>query len=204
MAYSDFTLAKLLDQFNLTIKEKSGLFATRAALPPSELLQTILTENVDLAVAMSTEKARSELIIAPILLEVRRQCDRGVSLFSGVEFNVDPSQGLAGFCDFLLSLSPEQLLVRAPVVTIVEAKNENLRAGLAQCIAEMVAAQSFNQKHQEPIATVYGAVTIGTIWQFLQLEGQMISVDLTEYYIRDIDRILGILLAALNQGNSQN
>ncbi|MEM8641431.1 MAG: hypothetical protein AAGG51_21825 [Cyanobacteria bacterium P01_G01_bin.54] len=162
-------------------------------------MKTILAENVDLAVAMSTEKARSELIIAPILLEARRRSEQGVSIFSGVEFNVDASQGLAGFCDFLLSLSLEQLLVRAPVITIVEAKNENLRAGLAQCIAQMVAAKFFNQQQQRSIGRIYGAVTIGTIWQFLCLENLTISIDLTEYYIRDIDQVLGILLSALNQ-----
>lgn len=199
MPYSDFKLADLLAQFGLTIQEQSGLFASFPCVTPSELLQTILAENVDLAVAMSTEKARSELIIAPILLEARRRCEGGVSLFSGVEFNVDASQGLAGFCDFLLSLSPEQLLMRSPVVAIVEAKNENLRAGLAQCIAEMVAAQLFNQQQQQPIQQIYGAVTIGTIWQFLKLESSVVSVDLTEYYIRDIERILGILMGALNQ-----
>ncbi|MGB0562647.1 MAG: hypothetical protein ACPGVO_12725 [Spirulinaceae cyanobacterium] len=199
MSYSDFKLANLLTQFNLTLREQSDLFKSFPTVTPSDLLQTILAENVELAVAMSTEKARSELIIAPILLEARRRAERGVSLFSGVEFNVDANQGLAGFCDFLLSLSPEQLLVRAPVITIVEAKNENLRSGLAQCIAEMIAAQFFNQKQQRPIERIYGAVTIGTIWQFLCLENLTISVDLTEYYIRDVDRVLGILIGALNQ-----
>jgi hypothetical protein len=198
MSYSDFKLADLLNQFGLTFKEQSGLFATSPPVAPSDLLQTILAENVDLAVAISTEKARSELIIAPILLEVRRRRDREISLFSGIEFNVDASRGLSGFCDFLLSLSKEQLLVRAPVITVVEAKNENLRSGLAQCIAEMVAAQLFNQQHQQPIKRIYGAVTIGTIWQFMRLEGQTVAVDLKEYYIRDLDQILGILLSAID------
>lgn len=199
MSYSDFKLANLLTQFNLTLREQSDLFRSFPTVEPSDLLKTILAENVDLAVAMSTEKARSELIIAPILLEARRRSEQGVSIFSGVEFNVDASQGLAGFCDFLLSLSLEQLLVRAPVITIVEAKNENLRAGLAQCIAQMVAAKFFNQQQQRSIGRIYGAVTIGTIWQFLCLENLTISIDLTEYYIRDIDQVLGILLSALNQ-----
>ena len=62
----------------------------------SDLLRQTLQENVPLALDISTEKAHSEFIIAPVLLEVRRQLDHRISLFSGVEFNVNPEQGLRG------------------------------------------------------------------------------------------------------------
>jgi hypothetical protein len=42
-------------------------------------------------------------------------------------------------------------------------------------------------------------VTIGTIWQFLKLEDKTISIDLTEYYIKDVKKILGILISAIKQ-----
>ena len=64
---------------------------------------------------------------------------------------MDPAQGLVGFCDFILSQSAEQVDIVAPVVTIVEAKNESIRSGLGQCIAEMVAVQMFNRKPQEVV-----------------------------------------------------
>ncbi|WP_313951955.1 hypothetical protein [Nostoc sp. FACHB-110] len=101
-----------------------------------------------------------------------------------------------------MSLSSEQLLVRSPVIVLVESKNENLRSGLAQCIAEMVATQAFNEKAGNPIKTIYGAMTIGTIWQFLKLEENIVSIDLTEYYIKDIKKILGILYSAIVQNKS--
>ncbi|MBD2194081.1 MULTISPECIES: hypothetical protein [Calothrix] len=197
MAYSDFKLAEIIDAFGLTIQESSGMFASVQEQECSDLLSTILQENVDLAVAISSEKARSEMIISPILLEIRRKFNYKISFFSGVDFTVDSQRGLNGFCDFILSLSSEQLLVRSPVVVLVESKNENLRSGLAQCIAEMVAAQLFNERHQNPIKTIYGAVTIGTIWQFLKLEGNVVAIDLSEYYIKDIKKILGILYSAI-------
>ncbi len=75
------------------------------------------------------------MIISPILLEVRRKLNYKISLFSGIDFNVDNTRGLNGFCDFLISLSPEQLFIRAPVITLVETKNENLKSCLGQCIA---------------------------------------------------------------------
>ncbi|MDB9535611.1 hypothetical protein PN451_07095 [Dolichospermum planctonicum CS-1226] len=197
MAYSDFKLSEIIQKFELTLNEVSGLFADVPEEEPSNLLTTILKENIDLAVSINTEKARSEMIISPILLEVRRKLNNEISLFSGVDFNVDHQQGLNGFCDFLISLSKEQLFIRAPIITLVESKNENLKLGLAQCIAEMLAAQLFNQQKQNAIKIVYGAVTIGTIWQFLRLEDKTISIDLTEYYIKDVKKILGILIGAI-------
>ena len=199
MAYSDFKLSEIIQKFELTLNEVSGLFGDVAEEESSDLLTTILKENVDLAVSINTEKARSEMIISPILLELRRKLNNEISLFSGVDFNVDNQQGLNGFCDFLISLSKEQLFVRAPVITLVESKNENLKSGLAQCIAEMLAAQLFNEQKQNAIKIVYGAVTIGTIWQFLKLEDKVVSIDLTEYYIKDVKKILGILISAIKQ-----
>jgi hypothetical protein len=197
MADSDFKLSEIIQKFELTLNEVSGLFADVPEEEPSNLLTTILKENVDLAVSINTEKARSEMIISPILLEVRRNLNNEISLFSGVDFNVDNQQGLNGFCDFLISLSKEQLFIRAPIITLVESKNENLKLGLAECIAEMLAAQLFNEQKQNAIKIVYGAVTIGTIWQFLKLEDKTISIDLTEYYIKDVKKILGILISAI-------
>ncbi|MEH2461453.1 hypothetical protein [Nostoc sp.] len=199
MAYSDFKLIEVIDSFGLVIHELSGLFASVEEQECSYLLSTVLKGNVDLAVAISTKKARSEMIISPILLEIRRKFNYEISLFSGVDFTVDRQRELNSFCDFILSLSSEQLLVRSPVVVLVESKNENLRSGLAQCIAEMVAAQIFNERSGNQIKAIYGAVTIGTIWQFLKLEGNVVSIDLSEYYIKDIKKILGILYSAIAQ-----
>ncbi|MDZ8184229.1 MAG: hypothetical protein RMX96_05115 [Nostoc sp. ChiSLP02] len=201
MAYSDFKLNEVIQKFGLEINERSGLFINVNEENYSDLLATILRENVDLAVSINTEKARSEMIISPILLEIRRKLNYEISLFSGVDFNVDIPNGLNGFCDFLISLSKEQLFIRAPVITLVEAKNENLKSGLAQCIAEMVAAHLFNEQQGNSIKIIYGAVTIGTIWQFLKLEDKVVSIDLSEYYIKDIKKILGILLNAIKQNS---
>jgi hypothetical protein len=197
MAYGDFKLSNVSKIFELTITESSQLLADVPEIEASELLTTILKENIDLAVSINTEKARSEMIIVPILLEIRRKLNYQISLFSGIEFNVDPGKGLNGFCDFLMSNSQEQLFISSPILTIVEAKNDNLKAGLGQCIAEMVAAQLFNQQEGNEISIIYGAVTTGTVWQFLKLENKVVSIDLTEYFIRDIQKIIGILIKAM-------
>ncbi|MGB7444506.1 MAG: hypothetical protein WA919_25860 [Coleofasciculaceae cyanobacterium] len=194
MAYSNFTLAKVKEDFDLTIDERQNLFADVEAIQPSELLTVILQDYIPLATAIGTEKARSEFLIAPILSEVRRQLNYRVSLFSGTDFNVDIGRGLLGYCDFLISASREQFFISAPVITIVEAKNENIIGGLGQCIAEMVAAQIFNQRQGINISVIYGAVTSGTSWRFLTLSESQVCIDLVEYYINQLDKILGIIL----------
>src|SRR5437870_7917851 len=174
MAYNDFTLDMLKQQFDLRTDEQSDYFAQVAPVAISEWLRDYLSQYVPLALAVGTEKARSELLITPVLVETHRQLHYGFSLFSGVEFNVDMARGLRGVCDYLLSLSPEQLTVEAPVVAVVEAKNENIKQGINQCVAEMVAAQVFNRAKKNPIETVFGAVTTGTAWLFLRLEENIV------------------------------
>jgi hypothetical protein len=193
MAYSDFSLTKFRKNFNITIDEEADLFATVEPIEISEKLTNTLEETTELALAINTEKARSEMIITPILLEVRRKANYQISLFSGTDFNVDVERGLNGYCDFVISRSREQLTINAPVLIIVEAKNENIKGGLGQCAAAMLAAQLFNEQEGNEIKTIYGAVTTGDIWKFLKLEGTDIFIDLNNYYIQELNKILGIL-----------
>lgn len=194
MAYSDFTLGRVRKELAVTIVDRPQLFADVTPMSPSAFLAESLARYTSLASLIGTEKAKSEFLIAPILAEVRDRVDNQIGLFSGTEFSVEPEKGLQGFCDFILSRSPEQLDVTAPVVTIAEAKNDNLKSGLGQCMAEMVAAQIFNAREGQPIAAIYGAVTSGTNWRFLRLQGTEIELDETEYFINQVERILGILL----------
>jgi len=116
MVYSDFTtIAKVRESFNLTVEEALNLFADIPEVLPSSYLQTTLNENVSLATAINTEKAR------------------------------------------------------------------------------MVPTQLFNQRNGEQIKSIYGAVTTGTDWKFLQLIDSTISIDKRDYFINEVSQILGIL-----------
>ncbi len=133
-----------------------------------------------------------------------------VSFFSGQEFTVDAEQGLSGVCDFLMSRSREQFEVEAPVVVIVEAKKADLNTGMGQiatqgseetseqsvakCMAEMIAAQRFNKESGLEPLTIYGCISSGMLWRFLQLENQNITIDLEDYALKPLDRLLGILV----------
>jgi hypothetical protein len=197
MAYSDFTLPDIKRQFHCIIDETTDLFASVGEIQGSPWLQETLGETLPLALAVHTEKSRSELLIVPILVELRKLAQHQVSLFSGIDFSVDPGQGLNGVCDFIVSQSPEQLLVSAPILIIVEAKNENIKGGLAQCIAAMIAARLFNDREGTVVAAVYGAVTTGTNWRFLKLEPGTVYIDQREYYIDRVEKILGILASMI-------
>ncbi len=200
MAYSDFTIRQVQREFSLNFIEQAGIFSHIKPLPVSDYFAVTLQENIPLAVSINTEKARSELLIANTLIEIRKIFDRKISFFSGVEFNVDKARGLNGFCDFLISCSPEQLFVKAPVIALVEAKNENMMNGIGQCIAEMVAAQQFNAQEEECLAAVHGAVTTGIFWKFMKLSGNTVHLDLKDYSLDDSPgRIIGILAAMIEQ-----
>jgi hypothetical protein len=197
MAYSDFSLEGAVKTFELKYSEVADLFGKEPNLESSPLLAETLKRSVPLALASNTEKSRAEMITAPILIELREQLQNRISLFSGIEFNVDSERGLNGSCDFLIGNSSGLLLVATPVIIIVQAKPENLNSELGQCVAEMFAASIFNESEKDDIPAIYGAVTSGTIWRFMRLKEQVIKIDLTEYYITDVNKILGILASAI-------
>lgn len=199
MAYSDFTLKKVVQEFVLTLSENENLFCDCESVEPSAFLIETLNENVPLALSISTEKARSELIIINLFIELRKKYDHKISLFSGVKFDVDASKNLNGFCDFIISSSPEQLFITAPIIAVVEAKNENIISGLGQCIAEMIAAQQFNADEKQDIPTIYGIVTTGNAWKFLKIINRDVFIDAKEYHIDNTAKILGILAAMIEQ-----
>jgi hypothetical protein len=192
MAFQNFSFPQVIQDLGLTLAD-ADLFSQvpPAAVRPEFLAQTL--EGANLASAINTEKARSEFVIAPVLFELRRLHPGRVGLFSGIELDADPARGLNGVCDFVITRSPRQHVVTAPLITIVEAKNDNLRTGLGQCIAAMCAAQVLNKGAQPQVAAVYGAVTTGGAWKFLRLQAAEVTLDLVEYHVESLPKIMGIL-----------
>jgi hypothetical protein len=199
MPYSNFTIKKVQKEFSVEIIEKTDLFSGIDSREIGNHLQETLSDNVSLAVSINTEKARSELIIAPVLVEIRKIFDKKISFFSGIELNVDKERDLTGFCDFIISKSPEQLFLNTPVITVVEAKNENIMNGLGQCAAEMIASRIFNEQEGTTLSKIYGVVTSGNIWKFLKLEDNKIHIDLDDYSIKEVSKVVGILCSMIEQ-----
>jgi len=199
MAYSDFTLKKVKSELDIKLVEKNSVFSHIRAVEISTYLKDTLKRNIPLALAINTEKARSELIIINMLMEIKEKFSDKISLFSGIDFNVDKEKGLTGFCDFIISNSPEQFYLDSPVIAITEAKNENIISGLGQCIAEMYASRIYNEKEGYDLPSVYGAVTTGDEWKFIKLVNDTAYIDTDNYYINDVEKIIGILTEMVQQ-----
>lgn len=95
MTYSDFTLKKVKADFQLKTIEYLSLFDEVQEAEISPYLAATLARNFPLALSINTEKARSELIIINIIVEVKELLTESISLFSGIDFTVDRELGLA-------------------------------------------------------------------------------------------------------------
>ncbi|KYC42371.1 hypothetical protein WA1_20600 [Scytonema hofmannii PCC 7110] len=199
MPYSNFTFAKAKKDFNLIAVEGGRFLPQIEPIPPSARLQAAL-EDLPWAIAVGSERAKSESIVYPVLQEVRRILNFQVSLFSGRDFTVAPEKGLNGYVDYLISRSVEQLEIEAPIIVLAEAKRDNLNEGIGQCIAEMVAAQQFNQTNEIPISTIYGVISNGTQWRFMKLEDRTVTIDLMDYPLPPVEFILGMLIWIVREG----
>jgi hypothetical protein len=195
MSYKKFTLEKLKNQFQLEI-HKQTLFSDIAPLTQSPwLIETLALAKI---IAVNSEKAKSELIIMPILAEITKRNINRVSLYSGMVLNADSKQGLNGECDFIFSNKPHSYFLESPIFALVEAKNDNIDLGLAQCIAQMLGAVVFNQKHDIAMPCIYGCVTNSDVWQFLKLENDGIIMDDKRYYLDNVEQLLGLFQHIIN------
>jgi hypothetical protein len=176
MAYNKF---KKLEQLELLlgVKDISRPWLSLNFAPAN--VSDILLQSLKDAKSehLGTEKAKSEFVIAPVLKELRKNNPLKFSTFSGYSFEVDNKKGLNGYCDFILSAEAERLEIVAPFFCLVEAKNDNVNRGLAQCGAEMYAACLFNQQKGKVCEVMYGCVTNAFSWCFLKLENNTLYID---------------------------
>lgn len=192
MAFRDFTFPRVEQDLGLHLRD-ADLFSSAPECPIRESIAEIVREGVQLALANSTEKAKSEFIIAPVLLELRRLAGGKIALFSGVEWDMEPSRGLNGYCDFILTKGGSEHILRAPFVAVVEAKNDLIRTGLGQCIAATYAARISNERTHERSGPVFGVVSTGAAWKFLRMDGDEVLLDRDEHFIDNLPKIMGIL-----------
>lgn len=191
MAYSDFTLENVVDQFEITL-ESGILFEAIQPLEPTAWLKETFIRGEKTALASSTEKARSEFLVAPILLEIQEKTTQKISIYSGKTLTADIQRGLNGECDFMLGMGPTLPIIQSPIFSLVEARKQDLQLGLGQCAAQMLGAQIFNQNHDRQISMIYGCVTTGEAWQFLRLQDHHLKIESRIFYLNELEKILGI------------
>ncbi len=175
MAYSKFTLQEIVEKFDLKIKREI-IFDAVKPIEISAFLKESLFRGYAIALPNGSEKARSELLVSPFLVELKQINNNTISVFSGEILDVDKKNGLNGECDFILSSNDNQLFIDAPIFTIVEAKKNDIGEAFGQCVAQMIGAKIFNQNHKKGIDTIFGCVTTGDRWHFLKLKGSLVSI----------------------------
>ena len=139
-------------------------------------------------VALESEMARRETLIAPILLEAARNAEAKVR----IEFPLNVSRQLKGSLDYLLHTKTDFL--------VVEAKNEDLYRGFKQLAVELIALKEWLDDAE--INFLYGAVSTGNTWQFgkLDVKNKQIIQDLNIYTIpRQLEELLKILIGILER-----
>lgn len=194
MAYTDFSLEAAETRLGLTTG-LGDLFPGVQPLPVPGWLEEMLGRGRAVA-ALVSEKARSEFLVAPVLLACRELVTGDLAIYSGQRLDVDPERGLSGECDYIIALTTPVPRLRAPLVTVLEAKRGDIELGLGQCAAQMVAAQLFNERAGAR-GVVYGVVTTGEAWQFLQLEGAALTLHTTRLFVDNLGGVLAALQAAL-------
>ncbi|NJP07535.1 MAG: hypothetical protein HC837_18870 [Chloroflexaceae bacterium] len=191
MTYSDFSLVQVCKTFGL-VAQTRPLFSVTERTPPVWLTDLLKRGR---PFALGSEKARSEFLVVPMLLTWVEQSELPLSVYSGQRLDADPALGLVGECDFLLARTPPLPFLQAPIVALVEAKKHDIEAGMGQCAAQMVGARAFNEREGVALPVLFGCVTSGEAWQFLQLEHDDLLIDADRYYLDNVARLLGVFAA---------
>jgi hypothetical protein len=197
MPYADFSLEALKSVLGITA-ESAELFLGITPIPIPPWLAAMIERGR--RQILTSEKARSEFIVVPILLACQELSTQSIAIFSGQRLDVDPEHGLIGECDFILATTPSIPALQAPLVTIVEAKKHDIESGVWQCVAQMVGARIFNERSGVVDREVFGCVTNGEAWQFLKLTNQVARIDRQRYYIDNVGGILAAFQAVFGEG----
>jgi hypothetical protein len=177
VGYSNY---KKIKQVRDTLKVRivaANLFEGLPILPiePSEWLRVSLKRAY--TTPPNNEKAKSERLVSPVLLEAQAAFETTIGFFSGEEININAEENLAGPCDFFFALATPSIVLEAPIISIVEAKDEDLEWGLAQCAAQVYAASLYNKAENKDLPILYGCATTGVEWQFFKFENNTFHID---------------------------
>lgn len=189
MPYSSMkSLSMVKNSYKLKVKKDKLFFDIKSIEISDWLKESLKRANHSI---LFSEKAKSEAIIMPILLELQERNLDHLKVFSGVRLDIDESQNLNGECDFILAKGGVVDIIEKPLISIIEAKKGDIDLGLAQCSAQMVGAREYNKQEQIKIA-IYGAVTNSNEWQFMKLDNNLLIIDSDTYHLKEIEKLLGV------------
>ena len=186
LVYGQVTQEQLMERFGIMLETVNWELRPSLVDVPVWLQATL--DEFQKYPSTTTEKYLSESVIAPVLLAVRNL--NHVGLYSGVTLTTEE---FTGVCDFVIAQEPRPVVMTSAIIVVVEAKKQDIEAGIPQCIAEMLAARAYNLKYKVLHKQMFGCVTTANEWQFLQLEEDNRILFLgRRYFLTELPQILGI------------
>lgn len=188
LTFSEMTWDILEERYGIIEQSRRILFADVQPVEPSALLTGVIDRA--LRTKLSNERAKSNRLVDPVLAELEARRPGQISTVPELLLEVKGVDGLCGMPDFVISAGITTKVI--PIVTIIEAKKDDIDSGLPQCVAELYA--SFLLNGQRP-PRLYGCVTTGREWQFLCLDAaeKRATVEFSPYLINDLSALLGTL-----------
>ena len=170
---------------------------SKQALAGIDALKQQLEETLPY-VQLSSEAAKREVLVAPVLTRVAIACQQVLRF----EYPLKVNERLQGSLDYLIRADrPGTGRERAQRVVVVEAKRDDLTRGFTQLAVEMIAlAMDGADEAGKGAAVIHGAVTMGSLWVFgrLDVEAKLITQDIGGYQVPDdVERLIRVLVAIL-------
>jgi hypothetical protein len=189
MAFSDFkNIAQVQEQYRVKYREERFIAAPEMTPPENFLADfTFYQNNLDV---FSSEAARSEVVISPLLRETYKLHHEKCSFW--IQRSISYDGVLTGTPDYIFSSKSElgKTVLEKPLLIVVEAKKNDFEQGWGQCLAELVAAQKINGDFTRP---VYGIVTDANLWQFGKLAEDVFVRDPENFTVDKLNRLYGAL-----------
>jgi hypothetical protein len=175
MGYSHYKkIEQVTKKFGLSAK-RNDLFDNIMPIEPSVwLVETLKKAKL---VPLRNEKVKSERIVSPILMDIAQHFEDSITLFSGEELLINMEQDLSGECDFFFTKIPQSAYLEAPIISLTEAKDEDMDYGIAQCAAQLYAAKLFNEMEGKDFPILYGCATDGVEWKFMRFVDNVFYID---------------------------
>jgi hypothetical protein len=187
--YSSFSFKSVKKQFGLK-SVKGIIFDNLMPIEPSQWLLDALEMSSNMAIV--SEKSRSEWIVSPMMMDIKRRNINKMNILSGENMDASKEQSLTGECDFIFVKDPDTFNVESLIFCLVEAEKHDLTGGLGQCTAQMIGARMLNEQDNIDFPVIYGCVTTGSDWQFLKLENQTVTIEKNLKYIIELPQLLGM------------
>ncbi|NJO17353.1 MAG: hypothetical protein HC877_16905 [Thioploca sp.] len=199
MAFSDYKHIYQV-QADYQIEYQENNFLIIAEYNPSNQIITELEFNQQNIDIFSSEAARCETIIFPVLREVYKNYTEKMALW--IQKSIAYDEKLNGTPDYMISKRSilGKTMLELPLLIIIEAKKNDFDQGWGQCLAELVALRKINGYDKQ---SIYGIVTDGKLWEFGKLVDKIFSKNRDSFILNELSRLFGALKFIFDEANKE-